>query len=192
MQSPSLANNPPKPPGAFPTPSHLVLFAGITGSRQAVIPLGGRGLLILDPSPAKTLEINERETTSAAPASLVGYKRKIRQFWRYLSAGSASRYRVLGIPLGGVDGRGQPSANPRHAGVNQRQRGLHALEDRRRFSLTWLQSSQSRSWALLFKRKLSDNELQEPEPVGNLDLPGDNVSTGTPSTGDQTSYWVGC
>lgn len=177
MQSPSLANNLPKPPGAFPTPSHLVLFAGITGSRQAVIPLGERGLLILDPSPAKTLEINERETTSAVPASLFGYKRKARQFWN---------------TSGGVDGRGQPSANPRHAGVNQRQRGLHALEDRRRFSLTWLQSSQSRSWALLFQRKLSDNELQESKPVGNLDLPGDNVSTGTPSTVNQTSYWVGC
>lgn len=64
--SSSLTNNLLKPPGVFPTSSHLlVLFAKITESRQAVIPLGERGLLILDPSPAKTLEINERETASA-------------------------------------------------------------------------------------------------------------------------------
>lgn len=117
---PSLANNLPKPPGVFPTPSHLlILFARITESRQAV---RTRGLLILDPSPAKTLEINKRKTTSAVPASLFGYKRKTRQFWCYLQG---TEYLYLSLWM--VDGRGQPSANPLHAGVNQR--GLHALKD---------------------------------------------------------------
>lgn len=68
-------------------PSHLLIFVvKTTESCQAVIPLeeGKTKGLILDHSPAKTLEINKRKTTSAVSPT----EQKTRQFRRNLQEGT--------------------------------------------------------------------------------------------------------